>query len=100
MGTGHRLGLLVLLGQRQALEGDGNPIAWMAIWIMVAQMTMVPMSLAAAWFAKRRGTPELLLISCVVLALRAVVAAMVSGPWWVIVVEVMDGIGAGLISVA
>ena len=92
--------ILPLLGQRQALEGDGDPITWMAIWIMVAQMTMVPMSLVAAWLAKRRGTPELLLISCVVLAFRAVLASIVSGPWWIIVVEVMDGVGAGLISVA
>jgi MFS family permease len=89
-----------LLGQRLAVEGNGNPITWIAIWILIAQMTMIPMSLIGARIAERRGAVKLLLVSCVVLAMRAMLAASTSGPWWVIAIQFMDGIGAGLISVA
>ncbi|HYZ62538.1 MAG TPA: MFS transporter [Acetobacteraceae bacterium] len=92
--------ILPLLGQRLASGGDRDPIVWMAVWILVAQMTMVPMSLVGARLAGRGNAVTLLLVSCAVLALRAVLAALTSGPWWVIAIEVLDGVGAGLISVA
>lgn len=91
--------VLPLLGQRWAIEGDGDPITWMAVWILVAQLTMIPMSFIGARIAERRGVTGLLLVSCGVLAARSIVAAATSGPWWVLAIEVMDGIGAGLISV-
>ena len=91
--------ILPLLGQRLAIEGDGASITWMAVWILVAQLTMIPMSLIGARVAERHGVIELLVVSCGVLTARAIMSAVTSGPWWVLAIEVMDGIGAGLISV-
>src|SRR4051794_11561438 len=54
--------VLPLLGQRWAIEGDGDPLTWMAIWILVAQLTMIPVSLIGARVAERRGVTELLLV--------------------------------------
>ena len=92
--------LLPLLGQRLAIEGKGDPTTWMAVWILAAQLTMIPMAMIGGHVAGRHGALKIMLASCVVLALRAVLAAATSGAQWGLAVEVMDGIGAGMISVA
>lgn len=93
--------MLPLMGQRMAIEGKGDPTLWMATWVLVAQLTMIPMAWIGGWYAGRRRSFVVLLVACVVLAVRGAGAAFIgTGPYRVMGLEVLDGIGAGLISVA
>jgi MFS family permease len=71
-----------------------------AATIVVAQATMVLASLWAMRMAGRDGYWWILLISFAALPLRAVIAACVVKSWGVFPVQILDGIGAGLQSVA
>jgi MFS family permease len=91
--------MLSLVGQR--LVGTGHDATgWMAAYVIVAQLTMIPVALWAGSLADQAGRRRLLLIACMTLPLRAVFCAVVTDPGLLMVAEVMDGISAGLIGVA
>ena len=92
--------VLPLLGQRLAAEKLHNATQWMAILVLVAQAVMIPVSWMAGRIADRIGRKVLLVASCSVLPLRGVLAAMSHTPVALIAIEVLDGVGAGMISVA
>lgn len=87
-------GLAVVSGQ------EGNGTGFVAMTIVVAQGVMVVASLVAMRIAEREGYWLVLLISFLSLPLRGVIAAVVLEPWGVFPVQALDGIGAGLQSVA
>ncbi len=91
--------VLPLLGQRLALERH-DATQWMAVLVIVAQAVMVPVSWMAGRMADRVGRRALLIAACTALPVRGVLAAVSHDPVALIVIEVLDGIGAGLISVA
>lgn len=80
--------------------GKGDPEIFTAKTIVVAQLVMV----AAAFFAMRlirtRGHWWVILIAFMALPLRGLIAAMVIETWGVWPVEILDGLGMGLQSVA
>ncbi|MBV9655300.1 MAG: MFS transporter [Acetobacteraceae bacterium] len=88
-----------LLGQRLAANGY-NSIVWTAVYLIVAEAIMIPVSLWAGSGCQRQGRRHLLLIATATLPVRAVMAAFVTDPVWLLPTEVLDGIGAGLIGVA
>jgi MFS family permease len=92
--------MLPLYGLAVVAEHQGDPSAFTAQTIVVAQLVMV----AAAYFANRLiqriGYWGVMLITFLALPLRGVVAAMFIGAWGVWPVQALDGIGAGLQSVA
>lgn len=92
--------MLPLLGQRVAANEVMNPAVYTAGTVVIAQMTMIPMALLAAWYSHKNGYWLLFLIALVVLPIRGVIAATVPGLWTVIPVQMLDGIGAGLLGVA
>ena len=92
--------VLPLLGQRLATEGSHNATQWLAVLVVVAQGVMVPVSWAAGHLAEKIGRRILLIASCAVLPVRGLLAAMSHSPAALIAIEVLDGVGAGLISVA
>ena len=92
--------LLPLISQRLAQGGEHNATQWTAILVIVAQTVMVPMSWIAGHAADRAGRRALMIAACLVLPLRAALAALFSDPWMLIGIEVLDGVGAGLVSVA
>ena len=92
--------VLPLLGQRMAANGAHDPTQWLAILVLVAQGIMVPVSWAAGWWADHLGRRFLLIGACVALAVRGGLAMLGDGPGWLIVLEILDGVGAGLLSVA
>jgi MFS family permease len=73
---------------------------WMAILVLVAQAVMVPVSWAAGHLTEKFGRRIILIASCAVLPIRGVLAALAHDPVALIAIEVLDGVGAGLISVA
>jgi MFS family permease len=96
--------MLALMGQRMVAEGRGvtglDATTWTAIYVVVAQLTMIPVALWAGALADRQGRRRLLLLACAALPVRAVLTAFVSDPAWLILAEVLDGVASAVVGVA
>jgi MFS family permease len=92
--------MLPLLGQSLVAQGAGDPSAFTGATIVVAQLTMIPMALLAARLAEVRGYWIVFVLALVALPIRGVVASIITGPSGLIPVQVLDGVGAGLLGVA
>lgn len=93
--------LLPLLGQQVASAKNGiDPAAFTAVTIVVAQVTMIGVALIAGRIAETRGYYPVFVAALVALPIRALIAATWVSPWAVIPVQVLDGVGAGLLGVA
>ena len=79
---------------------NANPFTTVASTVVIAQAVMVPASLAATRIAQTRGYWLTILIAFTVLPVRALIASNVITTWGVIPVQVLDGVGAGILSVA
>lgn len=77
-----------------------NPFATVASTVVVAQAVMIPASLAAMRIAQTRGYWLAILIAFTALPIRALIAAGVITSWGIIPVQILDGVGAGMLSVA
>jgi len=77
-----------------------NPFTTVASTVVVAQAVMIPASLAAMRIAQTRGYWLAILIAFTALPVRALIAAGVITTWGVIPVQILDGVGAGMLSVA
>jgi MFS family permease len=91
--------LLPLYGLAVAAR-NGNPFITVAGTVVIAQAVMVPAALAAMRIAEARGYWPAILIAFAALPARALIASNVITTWGVIPVQVLDGVGAGILSVA
>ncbi len=92
--------MLPLYGIAVVVNKQGDPAAFVAITIVVAQTVMILVSLVAMRLAEKEGFWLVMLISFIALPIRGVVAAYYISKWGVYPVQILDGIGAGLQSVA
>jgi predicted MFS family arabinose efflux permease len=92
--------MLPLLGQAVVAHDGSDPSASTAATIIIAQATMVPMALLAARLAEEKGYWIVFLLALVALPIRGVTASLVTGPWGLAPVQILDGVGAGLLGVA
>jgi hypothetical protein len=92
--------MLPLYGLAVVSAKQADPAGFVAITIVVAQGTMILVSLIAMRLAEKEGYWLVLLISFIALPIRGVLAACVMNKWGVYPVQILDGIGAGLQSVA
>jgi MFS family permease len=92
--------MLPLYGLAVVAHKQGDPSGFVAITIVVAQATMIVASLVAMRLAEKQGYWLVLLVSFMALPIRGVIAAYVMNKWGVYPVQILDGIGAGLQSVA
>ncbi len=92
--------MLPLLGQAMAAHGAANPSAFTGATIVVAQIIMIPAALIAARLAEARGYWLVFLIALIALPVRGVIASLVGGSWGLVPVQVLDGVGAGVLGVA
>jgi MFS family permease len=92
--------MLPLYGLAVVSVKQADPAGFVAITIVVAQGVMILVSLIAMRLAEKEGYWLVLLISFVALPIRGVIAACVMTKWGVYPVQILDGIGAGLQSVA
>ena len=92
--------MLPLLGMAISATRTTDPAAGVAITIVVAQGVMVIVSAVAVRFEARAGGWLVLLVSFLALPLRGLVAAKLHAQWGMYPVQVLDGVGAGLQSVA
>ena len=95
--------MLPLFGQAMVATAGADPSALTATTVVVAQGTMIPMALVAAWLGARRGYRLVLLLALAALPIRGVIAAAAvyyGAAWALIPVQILDGVGAGLLGVA
>jgi MFS family permease len=92
--------MLPLYGMALAATKQGDPAAFVALTIVVAQAVMIVASVVAMRMAEKEGYWLVLLISFIALPIRGVLAAYFINRWGVYPVQALDGVGAGLQSVA
>jgi MFS family permease len=92
--------MLPLYGLAVVSTKQADPAGFVAITIVVAQGVMIVASLVAMRLAEKNGYWMVLLISFMALPIRGVIAAWVMTKWGVYPVQILDGVGAGLQSVA
>ncbi|MDR5815983.1 MULTISPECIES: MFS transporter [unclassified Caballeronia] len=92
--------MLPLYGLAVVAAHQGDPSAFTAQTIVVAQLVMVVAACFANRLIQRIGYWGVILITFLALPLRGLVAAMFITAWGVWPVQALDGIGAGLQSVA
>jgi MFS family permease len=92
--------MLPLYGLAVVAAKQGNPASFVATTIVVAQGVMIVVSLVAIRMAEKEGYWLVLLISFLALPIRGLIAAHWVSYWGVYPVQMLDGVGAGLQSVA
>lgn len=92
--------MLPLYGLAVVADHHADPTSFVAMTIVIAQGTMILTSLVAMRMAEKEGYWLVLLISFIALPIRGVVAAWLLNEWGVYPVQILDGVGAGLQSVA
>ena len=92
--------MLPLLGQAVVARGGGNASVFTGATIVIAQITMVPTALIAARLTETKGYWAVVLLALIALPVRGVTASLVTGPWGLGPVQILDGIGAGILGVA
>jgi len=88
--------LLPLVGQKLATAHPKEATAMMSACIVAAQLVMLPIALLVGRTADTWGRKPLFLAGFAVLPLRAVLYTLSDNSWWLIGVQVLDGVGAGI----
>ena len=88
--------LLPLVGQKLALSHPAWATAMMSSCIIAAQLIMLPVALAVGRTADRLGRKPILLLGFAVLPVRAVLYTLSDDAVWLIGVQLLDGVGAGI----
>jgi MFS family permease len=89
--------MLGLVSQKLALQNVGQGIALTAASAIAAQSVMVPVAALAGARADAWGRKPLLLAAFLALALRGALYTISDNTAWLISVQLLDGVGAGLI---
>ena len=92
--------MLPLYGMAAATKNQGDSSMFVALTIIIAQAVMILTSLIAMRVAEKRGYWWVLLISFIALPVRGLVASHWINHTGLYPVQILDGIGAGLQSVA
>ena len=92
--------LLPLLGQSAVARFEVNGAAYTAGTVLLAQATMIVVALWGAKMAQSRGYGWLFLLALLALPVRGLIAGLWASPWNIIPVQMLDGVGAGLLGVA
>ena len=88
--------MLPLSGEELALENMGRGTLYQAALIIVAQLVMIPMAILVAKRGKDWGRKPIFLAAFLVLPLRGVMFTWWDEPYYIIAVQILDGIGAGI----
>jgi MFS family permease len=91
--------LLPLVGQKLALAHPDLATAMMSFCIIAAQTIMLPIALLVGYGADRWGRKPILLLGFAVLPLRAALYTLSDSSAWLIGVQLLDGVGAGIFGV-
>jgi MFS family permease len=88
--------MLPLVGQKLALQDRNVGTSLMSACIVAAQIIMVPMAILVGRKANRWGRKPLFLAGFFILPIRGVLYTFSDDPYWLLGVQLLDGVGAGL----
>jgi len=88
--------MLPLVGQKLALANPALATPLTAACIVAAQFVMIPAAMAVGRYADRLGRKRLLLIGFLILPLRGVLYTFSDHTAWLVAVQLLDGVGAGI----
>jgi MFS family permease len=88
--------LLPLVGQKLAAAFPREATAMMSACIIAAQLVMLPIALLVGKTADSWGRKPLFLAGLAILPLRAVLYTLSDNSFWLLGVQLLDGIGAGI----
>ncbi|HIE5096442.1 TPA: MFS transporter [Stenotrophomonas maltophilia] len=88
--------MLPLVGQKLALSNPTLATTLTASCIVAAQLVMIPMAWLVGARADRWGRRPLLLAGFLILPIRAELYPLSDAPAWLLGVQLLDGVGAGI----
>lgn len=89
--------MLPLVGQKLALvAGKESGTSLMAVCIVAAQAVMVPVAMLVGSKADAWGRKPFFLVGFAVLAARGTLYTLSDNPFWLVAVQLLDGVGAGV----
>ena len=91
--------MLPLAGQLVSKSHEAFAAIAMSACIIAAQLVMVPVAALSGKFGERWGRKPVFLVGFAVLSLRGLLYTVSSHPFYVVAVQLLDGIGAGIFGV-
>ena len=88
--------LLPLVGQKLALQFPQEATAMMSFCMIAAQGVMLPIAILVGRNADNWGRRPIFLIAFAVLPIRAALYPLSDNAFWLIGVQLLDGVGAGI----
>jgi MFS family permease len=88
--------MLPLVGQKLALQDKNLGTSLMSACIVAAQIVMVPMAMLVGVRADRWGHKRFFLVALLILPLRGALYTLSDNEAWLVGVQLLDGIGAGI----
>lgn len=88
--------MLPLVGQKLALQDKNLGTSLMSVCIVAAQIVMVPMAMLVGVRADRWGHKRFFLAALLILPLRGALYTLSDNGAWLVGVQLLDGIGAGI----
>ncbi|MGY3233970.1 MULTISPECIES: MFS transporter [unclassified Bradyrhizobium] len=88
--------MLPLVGQKLALEDKKLGTSLMSACIVAAQIVMVPFAILVGARADRWGHKRFFLAALLILPIRGALYTFSDNPSWLVGVQLLDGVGAGI----
>lgn len=88
--------MLPLVGQKLALQDKNTGTSLMSACIVAAQLVMVPFAMLVGAKADSWGHKRFFLAALLILPLRAALYTLSDNPLWLVGVQLLDGVGAGI----
>ena len=91
--------MLPLVGQKMTAGMSQGVAGSMSACIIAAQLVMIPVALAASRLAVSWGRRPVFLIGFAVLPVRGLLYTLTDDPRWLVAIQLLDGVGAGIFGV-
>lgn len=88
--------MLPMVGQKLSLVTPQYSTTLMSVCIVLAQIVMIPVAWAVGVYADRVGRKPIFALALAVLAIRGALYPVSDSPAWLLGVQMLDGIGAGI----
>ena len=88
--------MLPLVGQKLALQDKAMGTSLMSACIVAAQLVMVPFAMLVGARADSWGHKRFFLAALLILPIRGALYTVSDNPFWLVGVQLLDGVGAGI----
>lgn len=88
--------MLPLVGQKLALRDNNMGTSLMSACIVAAQLVMVPFAMLVGAKADQWGHKRFFLTALLILPIRGALYTLSDNPFWLVGVQLLDGVGAGI----